>query len=199
MIDFRCPNCSRQFSVPDHYAGREARCGCKQVMKVPAVAARASTPAGPTMRERRLIADTNSMTAMFTAGKPIRLVSTRGQPADSFVLEFDLLTRLSESESGAGPHRIEIELTADYPRVPPRCRMLTDVFHPNIDTSSICIGDHWAAGEKLTDLVIRVGEMLAYQAYNIRSPLNAEAAMWADLNPQSLPTDPRDIRSLVGG
>jgi hypothetical protein len=36
--------------------------------------------------------------------------------------------------------------------------------------------------------------MIAYQAYNIQSPLDAEAAMWADLNPQSLPTDRRPLR-----
>ena len=56
------------------------------------------------------------------------------------------------------------------------------------------VGDHWTAGERLVDLVVRIGEMLAYQAYNIRSPLDARAAMWADLNPDKLPTDPKTIR-----
>jgi ubiquitin-protein ligase len=72
--------------------------------------------------------------------------------------------------------------------------MLTPVYHPNIDPSHVCVGDHWTAGERLVDLVVRIGEMLAYQAYNIRSPLDAHAAMWADLNPDKLPTDSRTIR-----
>ena len=65
---------------------------------------------------------------------------------------------------------------------------------PNIDPTTICVGDHWTAGERLVDLTVRIGEMIAYQAYNIQSPLDAEAAMWADLNQQVLPTDPRPLR-----
>ena len=52
----------------------------------------------------------------------------------------------------------------------------------------------WTAGERLVDLVVRIGEMIAFQAYNIQSPLDAEAAMWADLNRGLLPTDARDLR-----
>ena len=33
--------------------------------------------------------------------------------------------------------------------------------------------------------------MIAYQAYNIKSPLDGEAAMWADLNADQLPLDPQ--------
>ena len=68
--------------------------------------------------------------------------------------------------------------------------MLTPVFHPNIDPATICVGDHWTAGERLVDLAVRIGEMIAYQAYNIQSPLDAEAAMWADLNQQASPPTP---------
>ena len=64
----------------------------------------------------------------------------------------------------------------------------------NIDTSTICVGDHWTAGERLADLVVRIGEMLSYQLYNVRSPLDGEAAMWADLNRDKLPTDNRNFR-----
>jgi len=71
--------------------------------------------------------------------------------------------------------------------------MLTPIFHPNIDPSTICVGDHWAAGERLADLVVRIGELIAYQAYNIKSPLDAEAAMWADLHAKELPTDSRNL------
>jgi ubiquitin-protein ligase len=71
--------------------------------------------------------------------------------------------------------------------------MLTPIFHPNIDAQTICVGDHWTAGERLVDLAIRIGEMIAYQAYNIKSPLNGEAAMWADLNNDKIPTDARAV------
>ena len=91
-------------------------------------------------------------------------------------------------------HIAEIRLISDYPRLAPACRMLTPIFHPNIDDSAICVGDHWVAGEHLTDLIIRIAQMIAYQAYNIKSPLDAEAAMYADLNVDKFPTDSRSLR-----
>jgi ubiquitin-protein ligase len=71
--------------------------------------------------------------------------------------------------------------------------MLTPIFHPNIEPAVICIGDHWTAGERLCDLVVRIGEMITYQSYNIKSPLDGEAAMWADLNNALLPVDKTDL------
>jgi hypothetical protein len=38
-------------------------------------------------------------------------------------------------------------------------------------------------------LVTRIGEMLAYQSYNTKSPLNGEAAKWVDQNIERLPLD----------
>jgi ubiquitin-protein ligase len=126
----------------------------------------------------------------------IRVTKAAGNPPNLYEIEY--LVRSLERGKGEKPvprelHRVEISLTADYPRLPPHCRMLTPIFHPNIDPTTICVGDHWAAGERLADLVVRIGELLAYQAYNIKSPLDAEAAMWADLHPSELPTDSRNL------
>ena len=136
------------------------------------------------------------MREAFAEGSLIRLMETTGDPAETYKIEFNV--RGIESIQSQTPvlreqHIAEIRLTSDYPRLAPACRMLTPIFHPNIDTSAICVGDHWVAGEHLTDLVIRIGQMIAYQAYNIKSPLNGEAAMWADLNPESFPIDSRDL------
>jgi hypothetical protein len=88
---------------------------------------------------------------------------------------------------------LEVNLSLGYPRRAPQCRMLTPVFHPNFDDSSVCIGDFWAASESLDDLIIRIGRMIAYQEYNTKSPLNGLAAKWAAQNPTLLPVDPRPI------
>ena len=53
----------------------------------------------------------------------------------------------------------------------------------------------WAAAERLCDLVVMIWGMIAYQVYNIKSPLDGEAAMWADLNQSMLPIDGRDCLS----
>jgi len=51
-------------------------------------------------------------------------------------------------------HHLEVNLSLGYPRRAPQCRMLTPVFHPNFDDSTVCIGDFWAASEGLDDLII---------------------------------------------
>ena len=93
-------------------------------------------------------------------------------------------------------HLVEIALPLAYPRTPPQCRMLSPVFHPNIAPHAICVGDHWGAGESLQSIVSRIGEMLAYQSYNVKSPLNGEAARWVEENKHRLPLD--RVSMLVG-
>jgi hypothetical protein len=88
-------------------------------------------------------------------------------------------------------HEMEVNLSLGYPRRAPQCRMLTPLFHPNFDETTVCIGDFWAASEGLDDLVMRVARMIAYQEYNIKSPLNGFAAKWAAEHASLLPVDDR--------
>jgi ubiquitin-protein ligase len=202
MINFQCGGCGRSFSVPPAYAGKQATCKtCGTVVTVPAAPAPAapltSAPRIP-MRVRRLRADAEQIAQTFNGSGPIRLKSAVGDPPATYQLEY--FVRGLAPGKGSEPtfrenHLVEIQLTSDYPRLSPHCRMLTPIFHPNIDAQTICVGDHWTAGERLVDLAIRIGEMIAYQAYNIKSPLNGEAAMWADLNHDKIPTD---ARAMVG-
>lgn len=50
----------------------------------------------------------------------------------------------------------EINLAKDYPRQAPHCRMLTPIFHWNVEPAAICLGGHWTAGERLVDLICRI-------------------------------------------
>ena len=121
-----------------------------------------------------------------------------GTPPEKYQIEFLVKSYVmlpSGSITIKNSHLAEIYLTNSYPRQAPQCRMLTPVFHPNIAPHAICIGDHWAAGESLSHLVVRIGEMLAYQSYNLKSPLNGEAAKWADQNKNRLPCDKTDFSS----
>ncbi|MCC6579233.1 MAG: hypothetical protein IT440_02240 [Phycisphaeraceae bacterium] len=152
------------------------------------------------LRARRLLSDARLIRKMFRGSEFIRVRPRHGEPPEVYEVEY----RVSSIQVGKGGklvpchrHLVEIQLTQDYPRMAPICRMLTPIFHPNISEASVCIGDHWVAGEHLADLIVRIGEMIAYQAYNIKSPLNAEAAMWVDLNMDKLPLDNRDLTPPV--
>ncbi|HEY3232029.1 MAG TPA: ubiquitin-conjugating enzyme E2 [Roseiflexaceae bacterium] len=147
-------------------------------------------------RLRRLAADYDQMRAAFAAHERIRVLATEGNPPEKYVTEFNLIGLLADEQGAlrqSNLHRAEVFLPLDYPRRAPFCRMLTPVFHPNIDPQKICIGDHWSAGQRLVDLIVRIGEMITYQSYNVKSPLNAEAARWAELNLDRLPLERIDL------
>lgn len=147
-------------------------------------------------RQRRLTADYRLMQERFSTFPLIHLERAIGNPPETYVVSYHVkgIERvIGERVVYRGYHEVEIKLPGTYPRTPPVCRMLTPVFHPNIEPAIICIGDHWTASERLPDLVVRIGEMIAYQAHNIKSPLDGEAAMWTDLHSDFLPIDNRDL------
>ena len=153
------------------------------------------------VRLKRLTADYDKMTTVFTDKSRIRIVKTLGRPPEKYQIEF-FVTSLQQNPTTQklkthNSFMAEIVLTGGYPRLSPQCRMLTPVFHPNIAPHAICIGDHWAAGESLPHLVVRIAEMLAYQSYNLKSPLNGEAARWAEKSKSQLPLDTYDFTSLL--
>ncbi len=147
-------------------------------------------------RLRRLQADQQRIAESYRDHPHISIVATEGEPAEKYVVEYRvtaLVPTAKETFERGNLHRAEIFLPVDYPRRAPFCRMVTPVFHPNIDPQKICIGDHWSAGEQLADLIRRIGEMLTYQSYNVKSPLNAEAARWAEENLAALPLESADL------
>jgi ubiquitin-protein ligase len=144
-----------------------------------------------TVRLRRLQADFEKVRDYVTRHPRLQLIQTHGTPPERYQIEYRVKS-LRQKEDGleeVSSHLVEVFLPLNYPRVPPQCRMLTPVFHPNIAPHAICIGDHWSAGESLSALLARIGEMLAYQSYNTKSPLNGEAARWTDQNIAHLPLD----------
>jgi ubiquitin-protein ligase len=147
-------------------------------------------------RIRRLNADYEKVQAVFAAHPYIRLLKAEGSPPDKYTFVFQILGLVPAGDDGfnsGAVHQAEIFLPIDYPRRPPFCRMVTPVFHPNIDPQKICIGDHWSAGQSLAQMIVRIGEMICYQSYNLKSPLNAKAAAWAEQNLSRLPLEKTDL------
>jgi ubiquitin-protein ligase len=147
-------------------------------------------------RIRRLKLDHDSLVKRLSGWPLIRMIGTAGMPPELYRFQY-LIRGLYVAPAGVilerNDHIMEVNLSMGYPRRAPQCRMLTPVFHPNFDDSSVCIGDFWAASEGLDDLIIRIGRMIAFQEYNTKSPLNGLAAKWAAQNSHLLPVDPRPI------
>jgi predicted Zn finger-like uncharacterized protein len=144
-----------------------------------------------TVRLRRLKADSEKLQEYVRRHPRVRLVQMEGDPPERYQLEYRInsLRMVAGELQPVQSHLVEVTLPRNYPRTPPQCRMLSPVFHPNIAPHAICVGDHWGAGESLESIIIRIGEMLAYQSYNVKSPLNGEAARWVEENKHRVPLD----------
>lgn len=147
-------------------------------------------------RLRRLAADYDRVLRVFSQHPHIHLLSTEGTPPDEYRFGYELTGLVPTGDEAVAPgaeHRAEVFLPIDYPRRPPFCRMITPIFHPNIDPQKICLGDHWSAGQSLAQMIVRIGEMICFQSYNLKSPLNAQAAAWAEQHLAQLPLERVDL------
>ncbi|GAC1670357.1 MAG: hypothetical protein PVS2B2_00830 [Candidatus Acidiferrum sp.] len=150
----------------------------------------------PSPRTRRLLLDHETLITRLAGWPLVQISGTAGMPPEIYRFTYNVRGLYV---SGGGEilernvHILEVNLSLGYPRRAPQCRMLTPVFHPNFDDAMVCIGDFWAASEGLDDLVFRIGRMISYQEYNLKSPLNGLAAKWTAQNSQLLPIDARNI------
>lgn len=144
-----------------------------------------------TVRLRRMQSDYEAIRRLVRQHPNIAIQGVTGNPPERYRLTLTVrsLRQTGLTLSFAEQHELEVRLPLSYPREAPVCRMLSPVFHPNIAPHAVCIGDHWTSAESLDRLIMRVCEMLAYQSYNTKSPLNGEAAKWVEGNLDRLPLD----------
>lgn len=147
------------------------------------------------VRLRRLKSDHEALRRLAHLHPKIEIEGVVGNPPERYVLRLKVksLREHGEAIETADEHRLEVTMPRGYPRDAPLFRMLTPVFHPNIAPHAVCIGDNWTASEPLDLLIQRVGEILAYQSYNTKSPLNGRAAQWVDEHRDRLPVDPDEF------
>lgn len=143
-------------------------------------------------RQKRLENEYRELRSTFDADKLVEIIAIGPVPAEKYRIVYKVPSlRLN----GKGqPIKVdatvvEIELPHGYPKVPPVARTIAGdvVFHPNFNTTKICLADHWAPSTQLVDLIKEIGEMLQWQKFNIRSPLNAQAAQWSQDNKNEIP------------
>jgi|SRR6201988_1657990 len=147
------------------------------------------------VRLRRLQSDYDTIRRLVRVHPYIETEGVSGNPPEVYRLFLSVrsLQQRGEQLFFVDRHRLEISLPRGYPRDAPVCRMLTPVFHPNIAPHAVCITDNWSAAESLSSVIMRVCEMLAFQSYNTKSPLNGEAAQWTAQHLPELPTDKREF------
>ncbi|MBK8552333.1 MAG: hypothetical protein IPL53_15200 [Ignavibacteria bacterium] len=158
-------------------------------------------------RQRRLISDFKKMKEEFS-NHPYVSFEYEGEdlPPEKYFVKIKNIKGLKLTDNAKEDkkeleiireHKFEIYLHSDYPRLKPQCNILTEIFHPNFRMATpndICIGDYWASGETLVDIIYQIGDMISYQSYNVTSPLNGIAAKWAKENIALFPIDNTNLR-----
>jgi ubiquitin-protein ligase len=145
-------------------------------------------------RMQRLAADHRALRAVYSGHPRVHVEPLGALPPSRYRVTFRIPgLRLEKGTPVATEHHVvEIQLPLEYPRGQPYCAALTPIFHPNI-TTRYCIGDYWAAGQSLADIVAKLGAMIQYRLYNVSSPLDPRAAEWARLNSHQLPVGDIDL------
>lgn len=156
---------------------------------------------------RRLRHDLAAMEQLASESSIVRF-RTSGSPPNRYLVEFrgKGLARESGKIVVVERHEVEIKLGSSYPRTIPDLRWLTPIYHPNIsEIGLVCLGGyntHWVPSLHLNALIGMLWDMVRYFNYDIRSPYNRDAALWAANQAKfSFPIDPRpltDRRQALG-
>ncbi len=151
-------------------------------------------------RIRRLKSDLAALEAL-RAESSVFQFRAAGNPPQQYLLGFrgKSLARDRGKVVVRDFHEVEIKLGASYPRTMPELRWLTPIYHPNIsEIGMVCLGaygTHWVPSLAMDELCVMLWDMARYQNYDIRSPYNREAALWAaNQTAFKFPVDPRPLR-----
>lgn len=157
------------------------------------------------VRDTRLVAE---LEAMKLFGSDVMRWETIGNNLlpDRYHFHYDLASVSSiDAKGNVVTERrmwtVELVMPANYPWGKPEVRFVGNhIWHPNVWVGGdICIEDRYHAGIgiPLDSLCEHIGQIIAYQKYNLNSPANGDQRlrMWILTHgEQSLPTDTRDIR-----
>jgi ubiquitin-protein ligase len=129
-------------------------------------------------RMKRLENDYRDLRTIFDADPLVEIIAIGPVPSEKYRIVYKVPSLRLDSKGQ--PIRVdatvvEIELPQGYPKLPPVARTIAGdvVFHPNFNSTKICLADHWAAATQLVDLVREIGEMLqAFERLGIENWLH---------------------------
>lgn len=150
-------------------------------------------------RLRRLEADYREIRRRFDGDPYTTIIPIGPIPPDRYQVIYSVPSLRREGSKDVmktAQTTVTISLPIGYPREKPHAETADAVFHPNFG-NYICIADFWAPGQSLGDIIVDIGDMLQYRKYNIRSPLNAVAAEWANANAASLPLSNIEVGAVL--
>ncbi len=155
-------------------------------------------------RERRLLSDYRSVQKLMREST-IFSFEGRGSPPETYRFRFKgkgFCRRGADEVVVSHNHEMIVELGAAYPRMVPNLAWSSSIFHPNISHNGVvCLGGYgtnWVPSLTLSELCVMLWDMIRYENFDIESPYNREAALWAKTQKEfPFPIDRRSIRDRV--
>lgn len=149
-------------------------------------------------RLRRLESDYRSLVELKSRTDIIKFEIGQSVPPNKYRVTFECKGIMLNPATGQPcitvNHEVEIYLHSGYPSKQPQLKWITPIYHPNINgrNGRVCI-QYWIPSMTIADLVIMLGNMVRYANYNISSPLDSQAAKWAEKNKDRFPIDSREL------
>ena len=144
---------------------------------------------------KQLEAVFQEVTDYFADIPDIIVTPGEGNPPEEYTITYHRTGACKENDdavSTCDTHVISIALPFGFPHFPPNCLPESSTFHPDFDSSAICIGDAWEADPSITKLILHIGRMISGEIYSETSAFNEEAAEWYKANSDSLPFEKTD-------
>ncbi len=138
------------------------------------------------------------VTEYFTNIPRITVTAGEGNPPEQYTVTYDIKGLCKESEGdiySCDNHTVSISLPFGFPHFPPNCLPESPTFHPDFDSSAICIGDIWESDKSIVTLILHIGKMIAGEIYSSNNAFNEEAAEWYRNNGDQLPFDTIDFEA----
>ena len=130
----------------------------------------------------------------------ITITPGEGNPPDQYSINYQITGVCKEPDGdvySCENHVISISLPFGFPHFPPNCIPESLTFHPDFDSSAICIGDIWEAEKSVVKLILHIGQMISGEIYSESNAFNQEAAEWYRANREQLPFDPTDFAQVA--
>ncbi len=130
------------------------------------------------------------ITSSFADTPDVIVTPGEGSPPDEYTVTYHKTGACKENGGAVttcDTHIISISLPFGFPHFPPNCLPKSGTFHPDFDSSAICIDDAWEADKSITNLILHIGRMISGEIYSMDSVFNEEAAEWYKANSSSLP------------
>ncbi len=122
----------------------------------------------------------------------ITVTPEEGNPPEQYRITYHINGICKEAGGEVTPcdtHVVTISLPFGFPHFPPNCRPESPLFHPDFDSSAICIGDIWETDKSIVKLILYIGRLISGESYSTVNAFNEEAAKWYQENSDQLPFD----------